>query len=56
LAVVQNLILPALALGTVLHRADRAHYPASMLEVLQQDYVRTARAKASGRHICSFMR
>jgi len=44
----QNLILPALALGSV-YIALIARIPrASMLEVLQQDYVRTARAKGLG--------
>ena len=44
----RNLILPAVALGADLHRADRAHHPRHMLEVLQQDYIRTARAKGVG--------
>ncbi|MBA4035217.1 MAG: peptide ABC transporter [Bradyrhizobium sp.] len=41
----QNLILPALALGTVYIALIARITRASMLEVLQQDYVRTARAK-----------
>ena len=31
-----------------LYRADRPHHPRRMLEVLQQDYIRTARAKGIG--------
>ena len=41
----QNLILPALALGCVYIALIARITRASMLEVLQQDYVRTARAK-----------
>jgi peptide/nickel transport system permease protein len=45
---IENLILPALALGcafiAVIARTTRA----AMLEVLQQDYIRTARAKGVG--------
>ena len=41
----QNLILPAVALGTVYIALIARITRASMLEVLQQDYVRTARAK-----------
>jgi len=41
----QNLILPALALGSVYIALIARITRASMLEVLQQDYVRTARAK-----------
>src|SRR5882757_3609408 len=41
----RNLILPALALGTVYIALIARITRASMLEVLQQDYVRTARAK-----------
>lgn len=41
----QNLILPALALGSVYTALIARITRASMLEVLQQDYVRTARAK-----------
>jgi peptide/nickel transport system permease protein len=44
----QNLILPALALGTVYIALIARITRASMLEVLQQDYVRTARAKGLG--------
>ncbi len=41
----QNLILPAVALGCVYIALIARITRASMLEVLQQDYVRTARAK-----------
>jgi len=41
----QNLILPAVALGSVYTALIARITRASMLEVLQQDYVRTARAK-----------
>ena len=44
----QNLILPALALGSVYIALIARITRASMLEVLQQDYVRTARAKGLG--------
>src|ERR1700704_1897027 len=41
----QNLILPSVALGSVYTALIARITRASMLEVLQQDYVRTARAK-----------
>jgi peptide/nickel transport system permease protein len=41
----QNLILPAIALGSVYIALIARITRASMLEVLQQDYIRTARAK-----------
>jgi peptide/nickel transport system permease protein len=41
----QNLILPAMALGSVYIALIARITRASMLEVLQQDYIRTARAK-----------
>jgi peptide/nickel transport system permease protein len=41
----QNLILPAIALGCVYIALIARITRASMLEVLQQDYIRTARAK-----------
>src|SRR6266851_5643683 len=44
----QNLILPALALGCVYIALIARITRASMLEVLQQDYSRTARAKGVG--------
>src|SRR5712692_5495605 len=42
---IKNLILPALALGSVYIALIARTTRAAMLEVLQQDYVRTARAK-----------
>src|ERR1700761_6499295 len=44
----QNLILPAVALGCVYIALIARIHPAAMLEVLQQDYIRTARAKGLG--------
>jgi peptide/nickel transport system permease protein len=44
----QNLILPAIALGCVYIALIARVTRAAMLEVLQQDYVRTARAKGIG--------
>jgi peptide/nickel transport system permease protein len=44
----QNLILPALALGCVYVALIARITRASMLEVLAQDYIRTARAKGLG--------
>lgn len=44
----QNLILPAIALGCVYIALIARITRASMLEVLQQDYIRTARAKGMG--------
>jgi peptide/nickel transport system permease protein len=49
----QNLILPAVALGSVYIALIARITRASMLEVLQQDYVRTARAK--GLEQCSIL-
>jgi peptide/nickel transport system permease protein len=43
----QNLILPAVALGCVYIALIARITRASMLEVLQQDYIRTARAKGA---------
>jgi peptide/nickel transport system permease protein len=45
----QNLILPAIALGCVYIALIARITRAAMLEVLQQDYIRTARAKGIGR-------
>jgi len=45
----QNLILPAVALGCVYMALTARITRAAMLEVLQQDYIRTARAKGIGR-------
>src|ERR1700716_3099230 len=44
----ENLILPALALGCVYVALIARITRATMLEVLQQDYIRTARAKGIG--------
>jgi peptide/nickel transport system permease protein len=44
----QNLILPAIALGAVYIALIARMTRASMLEVLQQDYIKTARAKGIG--------
>lgn len=44
----QNLILPAIALGTVYIALIARITRATMLEVLQQDYIRTAKAKGVG--------
>src|SRR6202040_3278040 len=44
----QNLILPAIALGCVYIALIARITRATMLEVLQQDYIRTARAKGIG--------
>jgi len=51
----QNLILPAIALGSVYIALIARITRASMLEVLQQDYVRTARAKGLGQHNILFI-
>jgi len=45
---IANLILPALALGCVYIALIARTTRAAMLEVLQQDYIRTARAKGIG--------
>jgi peptide/nickel transport system permease protein len=45
---IENLILPALALGCVYIALIARTTRAAMLEVLQQDYIRTARAKGVG--------
>src|SRR5206468_6686886 len=44
----RNLILPAIALGCVYIALVARITRATMLEVLQQDYIRTARAKGLG--------
>jgi peptide/nickel transport system permease protein len=44
----ENLILPAVALGCVYVALIARMTRAAMLEVLQQDYIRTARAKGTG--------
>jgi peptide/nickel transport system permease protein len=45
---IENLILPALTLGCVFIALIARTTRASMLEVLEQDYIRTARAKGIG--------
>jgi len=45
---IENLILPALALGCVYIALIARTTRAAMLEVMQQDYIRTARAKGIG--------
>ncbi len=53
----ENLILPAIALGIVYIALIARITRATMLEVLQQDYIRTARAKGLGSATsCSCMR
>jgi peptide/nickel transport system permease protein len=44
----ENLVLPAVALGCVYSALIARITRASMLEVLQQDYIRTARSKGMG--------
>ena len=49
----RHLILPTLALGTIPLAVIARMARSSMLEVIDQDYMRTARAKAWGRGECS---
>ena len=51
----ENLILPALALGCVYIALIARITRASMLEVLQQDYIRTGRAKGLGQRDILFV-
>src|SRR6201993_4069312 len=51
----ENLILPAVALGCVYIALIARITRASMLEVLQQDYIRTARAKGLGQRNILFV-
>ncbi|HXB78960.1 MAG TPA: ABC transporter permease [Bradyrhizobium sp.] len=51
----QNLILPSVALGCVYIALIARITRASMLEVLQQDYIRTARAKGLGQRNILFV-
>src|SRR5712672_334565 len=51
----QNLILPAVALGCVYIALIARITRASMLEVLQQDYIRAARAKGLGQRSILFI-
>ena len=51
----ENLVLPAIALGCVYIALIARITRASMLEVLQQDYIRTAQAKGLGQRPILFM-
>lgn len=51
----ENLILPAIALGCVYIALIARITRASMLEVLQQDYIRTAKAKGLGQRPVLFL-
>ncbi|PWS36663.1 peptide ABC transporter [Falsiroseomonas bella] len=51
----ENLILPAIALGSVYIALIARITRATMLEVLQQDYIRTARAKGVGQRAILFL-
>jgi peptide/nickel transport system permease protein len=51
----ENLILPAIALGTVYIALIARITRATMLEVLSQDYIRTARAKGVGQRGILFL-
>jgi peptide/nickel transport system permease protein len=51
----QNLILPSIALGGVYIALIARITRATMLEVLQQDYIRTARAKGAGQGSILFL-
>ncbi len=51
----ENLVLPAIALGCVYIALIARITRASMLEVLQQDYIRTARAKGLGQRSVLFL-
>src|SRR6266699_5090076 len=51
----ENLILPSIALGCVYIALIARITRASMLEVLQQDYIRTARAKGLGQRSILFI-
>ena len=51
----QNLILPAVALGGVYIALIARITRATMMEILQQDYIRTARAKGAGQRTILFL-
>jgi peptide/nickel transport system permease protein len=51
----ENLILPAVALGSVYIALIARITRATMLEVLQQDYIRTAKAKGLGQRAILFL-
>jgi peptide/nickel transport system permease protein len=52
---IENLILPAIALGTVYIALIARITRATMLEVLGQDYIRTAKAKGVGQRAILFL-
>ena len=52
---IENLVLPAVALGGVYIALIARITRATMLEVLQQDYIRTARAKGAGQSSILFL-
>ncbi|MCQ4160766.1 ABC transporter permease [Roseomonas sp. GC11] len=52
---IQNLVLPAVSLGGVYIALIARITRATMLEVLQQDYIRTARAKGAGQATMLFV-
>jgi peptide/nickel transport system permease protein len=52
---IENLVLPAVALGGVYIALIARITRATMLEVLQQDYIRTARAKGAGQASILFL-
>ncbi|WP_424813724.1 ABC transporter permease [Roseococcus sp. YIM B11640] len=52
---IENLILPAIALGGVYIALIARITRATMLEVLSQDYIRTARAKGAGQRSILFL-
>lgn len=52
---IQNLALPAVALGSAYIALIARITRATMLEVLQQDYIRTARAKGAGQRTILFL-
>jgi peptide/nickel transport system permease protein len=52
---IENLILPAIALGTVYIALIARITRATMLEVLSQDYIRTAKAKGVGQRAILFL-
>jgi len=52
---IQNLALPSIALGSAYIALIARITRATMLEVLQQDYIRTARAKGAGQRTILFL-
>jgi peptide/nickel transport system permease protein len=51
----RNLILPAISLGLIYIALIARITRATMLEVLSQDYIKTARAKGMGQHTILFI-